>query len=85
MISAPMTEPLMLGLTLTPYLIQQAQTRENLGLVDYLCGGLIPVFFIFIGGSFARTGFSAIQKRRTFDEHVAERELENEEKSKRRK
>jgi hypothetical protein len=76
---------LMLGLMITPYLIQQAQTRENLGLVDYVCGGLIPVFFIFIGGSFAWTGFSAIRKRRTFDEHVAERELENEEKSNSRK
>lgn len=76
---------LMLGLMITPYLIRQAQTHENLGLVDYVCGGLIPVFFIFIGGSFAWTGFSAIRKRLTFDEHVAERELEHEEKSKSRK
>jgi hypothetical protein len=70
---------------ITPYLIQQAQTRENLGLVDYLCGGLIPVFFILIGGSFAWTGLSAIRKRRTFDEHAAERELKNEERLNRRK
>jgi len=78
---------LLLGLMLTPYLIQQAQTRENLGLFDYLCGGSIPILFVFIGASFAWTGLSAILKRRSFDEHIAEREIEIEEKmqTKRRK
>lgn len=76
---------LMLGLLLTPYLIQQAQTRDNLGLVDYLCGGLIPVLFIFVGTSFAWTGLSAILKRRSFDEHIAERETEIEEKAQKKR
>ena len=75
---------LMLGLMLTPYLIQQANTRDNLGLVDYLCGGSIPVFFILIGASFVWTGFSAIRKNLSFDEHIAEREMEVEEKAQRK-
>ena len=73
---------LMLGLMLTPYLIQQAQTRDDLGLVDHLCGGSIPIFFIVIGFSFAWTGFSAIRKNLSFDEHITERELEVEDKTK---
>lgn len=73
---------LMLGLMLTPYLIQQAQTRDDIGMVDYLCGGLIPIIFMFIGGSFVWTGLSAILKKRSFDEHVSEREMDVEEKSK---
>ncbi|GAB4499599.1 MAG: hypothetical protein OHK003_16130 [Anaerolineales bacterium] len=76
---------LMLSLLLIPYLIQQAQTRENLGLVDYLCGGSIPILFILIGASFMWTGLSAILKRRSFDEHIAERETENEEKSQKKR
>ncbi|MBL8061373.1 MAG: WVD2 family protein [Anaerolineales bacterium] len=75
---------LLLGFMLTPYLLQQAQTRENLEFADYLCGGLIPIFFIGVGLSFVWNGFSAIRKRRTFDEHIAEREQEIEEKSERR-
>jgi hypothetical protein len=73
---------LMLGLMLTPYLIQQAQTRDDLGLVDYLCGGSIPIFFIVIGFSFAWSGLSAIRKNLSFDEHITGRELEVEEKTK---
>lgn len=74
---------LMLGLMLTPYLIQQAGTRDDLGLVDYLCGGSIPVFFILIGTNFVWTGFTAIRKHLTFDERIAEREIEVEEKAER--
>lgn len=72
---------LMLGLMLTPYLLQQVQIRENLGWADYLCGGSIPLFFILIGGSFAWSGFQALQKKRSFDDHIAEREADIKEKS----
>lgn len=72
----------MLGSMLIPYLLQQAETRENLGVIDYVCGGSIPLFFILIGGSFAWSGFQALQKKRSFDDHIAEREADIEEKSK---
>lgn len=75
----------MLGSMLIPYLIQQAQTRDNLGLVDYLCGGFIPFIFILVGFSFIWTGISAMRKNLTFDEHIAEREIEIEETSNQRK
>lgn len=72
---------LMLGTMITPYLIQQAQTRDNLNITDYLCGGLIPVLFIGVGLSIVSTGFSAVRKNMTFDELVAQREMEAEDKS----
>lgn len=67
----------MLGGMLIPYLLTQAQTQDNLSLVDYVCGGSIPLFFILIGFSFAYNGFIAIRKKRTFDEQVAEYEAED--------
>jgi hypothetical protein len=76
---------LMLGLMIASFLIKQAQTQEGLGVIDYLCGGSIPIFFIFIGGSFAWTGLTAIRKKRDFDGYTAEQEMEIEEKSKKRK
>lgn len=63
-----------LGLLLTPYMIQQAQTRENLGAADYVCGGAIPLMFILIGASFVWNGLSAIMKNMPFDELIAERQ-----------
>lgn len=75
---------LMLGLMLVPYLLRQAQTRSDLVLVDYLCGGFIPLIFILVGASFLWTGFSAIRKNLSFDEHIAEREMEVEEKTQRK-
>ena len=76
---------LMLGILLIPYLLEQAQTRDNLGLADYLCGGFIPIIFILVGASFTWTGLSAISKKRTFDEHITERESELEERSSRQR
>lgn len=67
---------LILGLLLTPYLIQQAQIREGIGLVDYVCGGAIPLMFIFIGASFAWNGVTALRKNMSFDELIAERRKE---------
>lgn len=76
---------LMLGLMLVPYLLQQTQTRSDLGLVDYLCGGFIPFIFILVGFSFVWTGFSAIRKNLSFDKHIAEREMEIEEKTRKQR
>lgn len=66
---------LMLGLLLTPYLIQQAQTRGDIGLVDYVCGGAIPLMFILIGASFTLNGITALRRNMSFDELIAERQI----------
>jgi hypothetical protein len=65
-----------LGLILAPYLIQQAQTRDDIDIVDYVCSGAIPLMFIVIGASFVWNGSSAILKHMTFDELIAERQKE---------
>lgn len=71
---------LMLGLLLTPYLIEKAQVRKDIGFTDYVCGGAIPLMFIFIGASFAWNGISALRKNMSFDEFLAERQIETGEK-----
>ncbi len=75
---------LLFGLTLAPYLIKQA-FKMKLGPADYIFGGCLLVLPLLVGFGFVWNGVTAILKNRTFDEHIAERELEIEEKASRKK
>ena len=75
---------LLIGLILAPYLINQVLTLD-LQPADYLFGSCLLVLPILVGIGFIWSGFTAILKKRTYDEHVAEREIELEEKISRKK
>lgn len=75
---------LLIGLALAPFLINRALTFD-LQPVDYLFGSCILVLPILVGIGFVWSGFAAILKKRTYDEHIAEHELELEVKVSRKK
>lgn len=60
---------LLLGLILTPYLINQALTRD-LKVVDWFFGSCFLLFFILIGGGFVWNGIMALIRSTTFDEEM---------------
>lgn len=75
---------LLLGLALAPYLVKQALTMD-LSPADYIFGSCLLVLPLFVGFGFVWNGVTAILKNRAFDEHIAEREKEIEEKASRKK
>lgn len=70
---------LLIGISLAPFLITQALTL-NLQPVDYIFGSCLLVMPILVGIGFLSSGLKAVRKKQSYDEHIAQHEIEIEEK-----